>query len=249
MPEPVSLLMLQFLDWVARRPRTYAEAIDAWRTSCPRLSVWEDALIDGLVQAEGDGPGQPAAVTLTPRGRAALDGGRANEPARTGQALAADLVRPAGAPGPGETLHEVTEVAVIRHPQRGALLLHSPTRRWHFPDATVRVHESWEQSLRRGVEAATGITDLVVSSVLRVQNFAPGTVHERAQYGVFFLCTTGASLIRLGAGDDQWCWVKQRDELARLELFHRLVEELAVQALGLPMPAEPLQGPRGGGPP
>ncbi len=69
MPEPVNLLLLQFLAWVASRTRTYAEAMDAWRTSCPRLSVWEDALIDGLIQVEGTNPAQ---VALTPRGRAVL---------------------------------------------------------------------------------------------------------------------------------------------------------------------------------
>jgi len=72
MPEPVSLLMLQFLDWVASRSRTYAEAMDAWRTSCPRLSVWEDAQIEGLIELEG-GSSKQALVKLTPRGRAVLD--------------------------------------------------------------------------------------------------------------------------------------------------------------------------------
>jgi hypothetical protein len=167
-----------------------------------------------------------------------------------GEATAAEFFRSAGkAAGAvlaaevivsGDTLQEVTEVAVIRHPQQGVLLLHSPRRRWHFPDATVQVHEAWENSLRRGVESDTGITELVILSVLRIQNFAPGIVHERAQYGVFFLCTTAASLIRLGAQDDQWCWVKQRDELAPLKLFHPLVEELVVQALEHPMTAESL---------
>jgi len=145
-----------------------------------------------------------------------------------------------------DTLQEVTEIAVIRHPQQGVLLLHSPARRWHFPDATVHVHESWEQGLRRGVEATTGITDLVILSVLRLQNFAPGVVHERAQYGVFFLCATGATTIRLGARDQHCCWVKGREELARLELFHPLVEELVVQALESQLPAEggaPLAAP------
>jgi hypothetical protein len=74
MPEPASPLLLQFLDWVASRPRTYAEAMDAWRTSCPRLTVWEDALIEGLIQVVSGGPAQPSAVTLTPRGKALLDG-------------------------------------------------------------------------------------------------------------------------------------------------------------------------------
>ncbi len=45
-------LLMQFLGWVAQQPRTYAETMDAWRTSCPRISVWEDALIEGLIMTE-----------------------------------------------------------------------------------------------------------------------------------------------------------------------------------------------------
>jgi hypothetical protein len=74
MSEPVDLLMLEFLAWVSRRPRTYAEAMEAWRSTCPRLTVWEDALLAGLIQVEsGDGREEPE-VTLTPRGRALLEG-------------------------------------------------------------------------------------------------------------------------------------------------------------------------------
>ena len=43
---------LQLLVWITERPRTYAETIDAWRSSCPRLTVWEDALADGLVRVD-----------------------------------------------------------------------------------------------------------------------------------------------------------------------------------------------------
>jgi hypothetical protein len=68
--------MIQFLDWVSTRPRSYAETMDAWRTSCPRLSVWEDALDDGLIQIEGGGSTQRAEVTLTARGQAVLDANR-----------------------------------------------------------------------------------------------------------------------------------------------------------------------------
>ena len=49
MSDSPSLIMVQFLAWVADRPRDYAETMAAWRTTCPRLSVWEDAVIDGLV--------------------------------------------------------------------------------------------------------------------------------------------------------------------------------------------------------
>ena len=48
----VTALTVQLLAWVAERPRTYAETIEAWKTSCPRLAVWEDALTDDLVRVE-----------------------------------------------------------------------------------------------------------------------------------------------------------------------------------------------------
>jgi len=42
-------LILDLVEWIAREPRPYADVIDAWRTSCPRLTVWEDAEERGLV--------------------------------------------------------------------------------------------------------------------------------------------------------------------------------------------------------
>ena len=42
-------LVLDLVEWVAARPRPYSEVMDAWRTSCPRLTVWEDAVDAGLV--------------------------------------------------------------------------------------------------------------------------------------------------------------------------------------------------------
>jgi len=42
-------LILDLLEWLAIRDRTYDEVMDAWRTSCPRLPVWEDANDRGLV--------------------------------------------------------------------------------------------------------------------------------------------------------------------------------------------------------
>ena len=46
---PESALTLQFLEFVAAGPRTYGETMEAWRSTCPRLSIWEDAVRDGLV--------------------------------------------------------------------------------------------------------------------------------------------------------------------------------------------------------
>jgi hypothetical protein len=68
-------LVIDLLRWVAARPRTYRETMEAWRTSCPRLPVWEDALDSGLlaVVPADVGNGQHT-VRLTAEGRALLDG-------------------------------------------------------------------------------------------------------------------------------------------------------------------------------
>lgn len=50
MTESIENLVLDLVEWVARRERTYQEAMDAWHTSCPRLPVWETATERGLVE-------------------------------------------------------------------------------------------------------------------------------------------------------------------------------------------------------
>jgi trans-aconitate 2-methyltransferase len=52
MTETVEPLILDLLDWLLLRDRTYEEVMDAWRTSCPRLPVWEDANERGLIARE-----------------------------------------------------------------------------------------------------------------------------------------------------------------------------------------------------
>jgi hypothetical protein len=59
MSDPVEPLILDLLEWLARAPRPYSEVMEAWRTSCPRLPVWEEANSRGFVErrhAEGPKP-------------------------------------------------------------------------------------------------------------------------------------------------------------------------------------------------
>jgi hypothetical protein len=67
-------LMLEFLSWISSRPRTYADAMNAWQSTCPRHTIWEDAITDGLVQLNGAETLHDPEVTLTPRGKAYLHG-------------------------------------------------------------------------------------------------------------------------------------------------------------------------------
>ncbi len=57
---------LELLDWISSRPRTYTETMEAWQSHCPRLLVWEDALLAGLVRVSR------GRVGLTPAGERLL---------------------------------------------------------------------------------------------------------------------------------------------------------------------------------
>ncbi|SFJ59546.1 hypothetical protein SAMN05216304_11023 [Bosea sp. OK403] len=61
-------LVLDLVEWVAREPRSYSEVMETWRTSCPRLSIWEDAVDRGYV-ARTQAPGCSVMVAATALGQ------------------------------------------------------------------------------------------------------------------------------------------------------------------------------------
>ena len=65
MQPDIDALIRDFVESVSVVPRPYREVIEAWRTSCPRLTVWKDAVDRGLVERRGDG-----LVMATDAGRA-----------------------------------------------------------------------------------------------------------------------------------------------------------------------------------
>ncbi len=68
-------LVLDLVEWIANEPRPYAEVMEAWRTSCPRLTIWEDAVDQGLVVREQrDGLGTVVKVTATGQAFLAREG-------------------------------------------------------------------------------------------------------------------------------------------------------------------------------
>ena len=68
MSEPTDPLVLDLVEWVAREPRLYAEVIETWRTSCPRLTIWEDAVDRGYVARETAIAGAGVRVAVTEGG-------------------------------------------------------------------------------------------------------------------------------------------------------------------------------------
>jgi D-3-phosphoglycerate dehydrogenase / 2-oxoglutarate reductase len=75
-PNTVDALILDLLEWIGPEPRPYSEVIEAWRTSCPRLPVWEEANERGFVERRHE-PGLEALVSVTALGKEFL---RKNRP-------------------------------------------------------------------------------------------------------------------------------------------------------------------------
>jgi hypothetical protein len=72
----ITPLIVEFLEWLAAEPRAYAEVMEFWRTSCPRLPIWEDAVDQGLVIRRAVS-GQRATVEVTDQGHRLIAEGRA----------------------------------------------------------------------------------------------------------------------------------------------------------------------------
>ena len=76
MSATIDPLVMDLVEFVALQPRPYDEVIDAWRTSCPRLTVWEEAIDRGLITRRR-GQDKTLVVQATTAGlRLLRDGGR-----------------------------------------------------------------------------------------------------------------------------------------------------------------------------
>jgi hypothetical protein len=65
--DTVDTLILDLLEWLGTSPRPYDEVLDAWRTSCPRLPVWEEANARGFIERNG-GSGTEQTISVSRMG-------------------------------------------------------------------------------------------------------------------------------------------------------------------------------------
>jgi hypothetical protein len=69
--DPVAALVLDLLEWIGPNARPYPEVMEAWRTSCPRLPVWEEANASGFL-THGRLEGLGSVISVSPAGLAHL---------------------------------------------------------------------------------------------------------------------------------------------------------------------------------
>ena len=86
MPDHVEPLVLDLLEWMGSEPRPYSEVIDVWRTSCPRLPIWEEANSRGFLERRHV-PGTEARVQVSAAGQAFLQAHRGSARASSNTGL------------------------------------------------------------------------------------------------------------------------------------------------------------------
>lgn len=64
-------LLLDLVEWIGKGSKNYDDVMAAWRTSCPRLQIWEDAVDHGLVSRRHAAAGG-SLVDVTEKGVAFL---------------------------------------------------------------------------------------------------------------------------------------------------------------------------------
>ena len=64
---PVDDLVLDLIEWMGAAPRPYDEVLQVWRTSCPRLPVWEEANERGFIRHDRE-PGRGRLLSVSPAG-------------------------------------------------------------------------------------------------------------------------------------------------------------------------------------
>ena len=69
MSDTLEPLVFDLVEWVARQPRTYNDVLEAWRTSCPRLPVWEEAVERGLLRRDAASHPDTTLIVVTDRGQ------------------------------------------------------------------------------------------------------------------------------------------------------------------------------------
>lgn len=123
---------------------------------------------------------------------------------------------------------EIVQSAVLLNPRGEVLILRRPENLWQLPGGRLNEGEKWDEGLRREVFEETGIADLDILSIMMVDNWWWQTT---PMYGVYFLCRTAETTVKLSPDHDMYRWVARGDDLSSLPFWHKSLQVLVERAL------------------
>lgn len=123
---------------------------------------------------------------------------------------------------------EIVQTAVLVNARGEALILRRPAGQWQLPGGRLNAGEQWDEGLRREIREETGIDDVEILSIMMLDNWIYDGV---PMYGVFFLCRTKKTEVRLSADHDEFRWVTLKDDLRQFDFWHDSLRILVERAL------------------
>lgn len=125
---------------------------------------------------------------------------------------------------------QIVQTATLLNPAGQALILCTPEGKWQLPGGRLNEGESWDEGLRREIREETGITDVEILSITSVDNWAFRGV---LMYGVYFLCRTNGTEVRISGEHTAYRWVGKNDNLDEIEFWHENLRMLTSRALAM----------------
>ncbi|MCC6962425.1 MAG: NUDIX domain-containing protein [candidate division Zixibacteria bacterium] len=123
---------------------------------------------------------------------------------------------------------EIVQTAVLVNARGEALILRRPAGKWQLPGGRLNAGEQWDEGLRREIREETGIDDVEILSIMMLDNW----VYEGVpMYGVFLLCRTQKTEVRLSTDHDEFRWVTLKDDLRQFDFWHDSLRILVERAL------------------
>ncbi len=123
---------------------------------------------------------------------------------------------------------EIVQTAVLVNARGEALILRRPAGKWQLPGGRLNAGEQWDEGLRREICEETGIDDVEILSIMMLDNW----VYEGVpMYGVFLLCRTQKTEVRLSTDHDEFRWVTLKDDLRQFDFWHDSLRILVERAL------------------
>ena len=122
------------------------------------------------------------------------------------------------------------QTAVLINAANEVLILRTHEGKWQLPGGRLNEGEHWDAGLRREILEETGITDVEILSILLTDNWEFRGVK---MYGVYFLCRTKTSDVRISNEHTEFRWVGKNDDLNAIDFWHENLRLMVDRGLSM----------------
>lgn len=130
----------------------------------------------------------------------------------------------------GHLVAEIVQTTSLVNSKGEALILRTAEGPWQLPGGRLNEGEAWDAGLRREIREETGIEDVEILSITKVDNWQFRGV---LMYGVYFFCRTSETKVTLSDEHTEFRWLRKGDDLDQIEFWHENLRLETERALAM----------------